>query len=213
MEGLWADSGEKQPADFECFGYSWGLTVQLVLPIKCLSKSELRTNFRYEIWVAYSHLSWIATCWKFPVSDLFDFCACGQALLAFGHKVHELQHSMDDSAPDFLFAVCSAGAAQEPNMDAQFPKNNGSNAFDGLYKFPRFNLKVEAPSRVCTRFHSSWTMWGYRKIPGFHCQDLSDAENELGKETREEGSDSERAHPPSKPGLTGLETYQPVAWT
>eukprot|EP00913_Durusdinium_trenchii_P000685 g638.t1 len=36
-----------------------------------------------------------------------------KALLAFGHKVHELQHSMDDCAPEFFFAVCSAGANQE----------------------------------------------------------------------------------------------------
>jgi len=51
-----------------------------------------------------------------------------KALLGFAHKVHDLQQHMDNCAPDFLFAVCSAGALQDlTDAESELGKETGMN--------------------------------------------------------------------------------------
>lgn len=68
-----------------------------------------------------------------------------KALLAFGHKVHELQHSMDDCAPEFFFAVCSAGANQDlTDAENELGKESGMNPVKVLTNIRNLKLYWQA---------------------------------------------------------------------
>eukprot|EP00435_Cladocopium_sp_Y103_P008495 s1926_g2.t1 len=77
-----------------------------------------------------------------------------KALLAFAHKVHDLQHQMDDCAPDFNFAVCSAGAAQDlTDAETELGKETGMNPVAVLKNIRNLRLYWQALGPSAEQLH------------------------------------------------------------
>lgn len=77
-----------------------------------------------------------------------------KALLAFAHKVHDLQHQMDDCAPDFNFAVCSAGAAQDlTDAETELSKETGMNPVAVLKNIRNLRLYWQALGSSAEQLH------------------------------------------------------------
>ncbi|CAJ1341877.1 unnamed protein product, partial [Effrenium voratum] len=78
-----------------------------------------------------------------------------KALLAFAHKVHELQQSMDSCAPQFLFAVCSAGADQDlKDAETELAKESGMNPMLVLKNIRNLKLYWQALGSDAESLHT-----------------------------------------------------------